>query len=144
MNPFEMEPITTKLGEIPWLRDVSAEERELIERHTTSLAAPASKMLCGEGQPGLDAFIIVTGDAAVIADGRQIAQLTTGDFCGEMALIQGTVRSAHVVALTPMHLLSMSKAEFDLLLRDSPAVNHQVLQSMAHRLDDANHSTRRP
>jgi CRP/FNR family transcriptional regulator, cyclic AMP receptor protein len=142
MQPFELKPITSKLGEIPWLRDVPADECELIEHNTTMLAAPASKILCGEGQPGLDAFIIVSGAAAVIADGRQIAQLTTGDFCGEMALIQGTVRSAHVVALTPMHLLSMSKEEFDLLVRDSPTVNRQIMQSLASRLDDADHAPR--
>jgi CRP-like cAMP-binding protein len=139
MQPFRLTPITTKLGEIPWLTDAPAEELDLIDAHTTLGSVPASTMLCGEGQPGLEAFVIVTGEATVIAEGDEVARLGAGDFCGEMALIQGTVRSAHVVALTPMHLLTMTKADFDVLLEDSPTVNHQVMTSMASRLDNANH-----
>jgi CRP-like cAMP-binding protein len=137
VQPFELSPITTKLGEIDWLSGVPDEELALIDRHTTLGAVPASRMLCGQGEPGLEAFIVLTGEAAVIADGHTIARLVSGDFCGEMALVRETVRSAHVVALTPMHLLAMSKADFDLLRRESPTFSQQVKATMAIRLPDA-------
>jgi CRP-like cAMP-binding protein len=135
LTRFRPNPIATKLDEIPWLSDAPADERELIDHHTTLAVVPATTMLCCQGEPGLEAFIILSGEATVVANGQTIGRIRDGDFCGEMALARHTVRSAHVVALTPMRLLAMSIPEFNILFRESPAINQRVTQTMDLRLE---------
>jgi CRP-like cAMP-binding protein len=70
-----------------------------------------------QGDPGDDCYIIQKGTCVVHVekDGVLIpvARLREGDIVGEMALITGEPRSAHVDAETDMQLWRLTKAQFD-------------------------------
>ena len=53
---------------------------------------------------------------------------------GEMSLIDDSVRSATVMARTECLLLAIGRAEFDLLIRETPAFARHVMGVMASRL----------
>ncbi len=61
---------------------------------------------------GREAFVIVSGEAEVVIDGRRVSTLGPGEFFGEMALLDGRPRSATVTATTPMRLLLVGPAAF--------------------------------
>ena len=70
-----------------------------------------------QGESGDDCFIIQKGTCVINVekDGELIpvARLREGDIVGEMALITGERRSAHVDAETDMQLWRLTKAQFD-------------------------------
>jgi CRP-like cAMP-binding protein len=58
-----------------------------------------------EGEPGAGMFAIVQGQVAVLHDERKVAQMSEGDFFGEMALLSGAARSATITAEEPSEVL---------------------------------------
>src|SRR5687768_17126424 len=77
-----------------------------------------------EGARGVAFFVIREGRVEVTrgADYTALAALTTGDYFGEMSLIDGNTRSATVKALEPTKCLAMT--QWDLLseLRSDPSL----------------------
>ena len=64
----------------------------------------------------------------------RIRTLGPGDFAGEIALIDGGVRTASVTADTAARLLVVGHREFFSLLEEYPNIQIQVLQALAHRV----------
>jgi len=73
-----------------------------------------------EGQPGAEFFVIRRGEAVVIkgAEEAEVARLATGDYFGELALVEHAPRAASVRALTRLAVLVMRKGDFDRLIAD--------------------------
>ena len=125
------------LASIPALRACPQSELAAVARYTTPISLPAGAVLCREGTKGLEAFVIVEGEAEVTVDGRTIARLGPGAFCGEMALVERGVRTATVTAITPMEALAMSVSEFESLLADAPCLLRSMVLTLSARLRDA-------
>jgi voltage-gated potassium channel len=51
---------------------------------------------------------IQEGEAEVVRNGERVATLGQGEFFGEIALLEKTLRTASVIALTPMRLVTLS------------------------------------
>ena len=77
----------------------------------------AGQRFITQGQPGDACFIIQKGTCAINVEKNgeliPVARLQEGDIAGEMALITGEPRSAHVDAETDMHLWCLKKEQFD-------------------------------
>ena len=56
--------------------------------------------------------VIVRGEAAVTRGGEHLATLLAGESFGEMALVDGSLRSATVTATTAMHVLVLDPRSF--------------------------------
>lgn len=68
-----------------------------------------------------------------------LAILGRGDFFGEMAILDESPRSTDVIALSAVHLLSISAQRFiQTLFRDSQ-LHHRMLQLMVRRLRQTNY-----
>jgi CRP-like cAMP-binding protein len=61
---------------------------------------------------------------------------------GEMALVDGSARSATVVSRASCKLVSVDVTQFDLLVRESPEFARQVMAAMAVRLREMNERLR--
>lgn len=108
------------------LTDIAALADEL------SFAAGASLMR--EGEAGREFVVIVEGTVKVTRKGRKIAELSAGDFVGEIALVADVPRTATVVATTPLRMLVISDRAFRRLLQTQPSIAAKVLQSLGERL----------
>ena len=84
----------------------------------------AGQRFITQGEPGDDCFIIQEGFCVINVekDGELIpvARLQEGDIAGEMALITGEPRSAHVDAETDMQLWCLTKEQFDTISETYP------------------------
>jgi CRP/FNR family transcriptional regulator, cyclic AMP receptor protein len=128
------DPYLDTLGQLRLFKGCSHAELVALGRHATPISIPAGRVLCREGTAGREAFVIVTGEAAVSLAGREIARLGPGDPCGEMAVLEGGPRTATVTALTPMEVLVLSSGDFRSLLSAAPTVTHRLLVTLSHRL----------
>jgi CRP/FNR family transcriptional regulator, cyclic AMP receptor protein len=73
-------------------------------------------VLCEEGHRGREAFIVVSGSAAVSRGDEVLATVGAGDLVGELALLGNGLRTASVTAIEPVRAYVMSAQEFNSLL----------------------------
>jgi len=90
----------------------------------TSKHVKAGRRFITQGEPGKTCYIIQKGTCVVNVENRgklsAVARLSENDIVGEMAILTGEPRSAHVDAETDMHLWRLTKAQFDKISKDFP------------------------
>lgn len=106
--------------------------------HIASLAdeaeLPEGRVLCQEGRPGAECFVVVAGKARATLGGEEIAVLGPGAIVGEMALLDRRPRSATVTAITPMDVLVLDPRSFSGLLAEHGSVTRKLLGALAGRV----------
>jgi small-conductance mechanosensitive channel/CRP-like cAMP-binding protein len=87
-----------------------------------------------QGEEGRSMFILVRGEADVFVhvhnETKHVATLRDGDYCGEMSLLTGEVRSASVQARTDCEMWEIGKET----LADILAENHPLLERLSEIL----------
>jgi CRP-like cAMP-binding protein len=129
-----------KLDHLAQVRLFSACNRKelgLIGKASDEINVPAGKVLCEQGKPGFEFYLILDGEATVKRNGKKIASLGPGGYFGELALLTRLPRNSTVEATTPMELLVLGQREFSGLLDEVPGMAHKLLSSMAERLSQA-------
>ncbi len=129
-----------KDGKIELLRTVPL-FANLDDSELTEIGRRADEVAVGEGQTlvtqdtaGTSFYVLVEGAADVIKDGQKLAELGSGDFLGEMALLEDLPRSATVVTTAPSRILEMHRRDFSALLDAAPHLARKMLATLAHRL----------
>lgn len=91
---------------------------------------------------GTNFYLILNGKVKVVRyteDGKEIIldTLSTGEYFGEMALLDGLSRSASVVPLTPVKVLAIDRPSFIRFLQQSPKALEYLLKELSLRLRQA-------
>lgn len=118
---------------IPLFCDFSDRELGRVDTLVVDVDVAAGEILTREGHYEPQSFVIVSGEAAVTRSGQLLATLRSGDFFGEMALLDGAGRTATVTAVTPMHLLVLDRRAFKSLLEVGGAAR-VMLRGVVERL----------
>jgi CRP-like cAMP-binding protein len=126
-----------RLRQVPLFAGLARHDAVAIARAGQSRPAPQGTVLCREGEPGDEFFLILSGEASVVQSGRRLRRLRAGDHFGELALFDRGPRSATVIAATDMELLAIPELEFSALLDEVPALAHKFLAALAGRVRDA-------
>jgi CRP-like cAMP-binding protein len=105
----------------------------------------AGDVLFNEGDRGEIMYLIREGKIKITkgkdAEEKTLAVLKEGDFFGEMAIIDGSPRSAGAIAVTPVSLLVIDKESFKEKLRENPLIEY-VLETLSRRLRTADEQIR--
>lgn len=99
-------------------------------------------VIVGAGEATNYLFVLLSGSAKVTnndGDGKEVilSILTAREFFGEMGLLDGSPRSANVVALESCEILMLAKPDFERCLRENHDVCHQLMLNLVRRLRDA-------
>jgi len=98
------------------------------------------EVLFNEGEQGDVMYLIRQGKIKITKgkgeDEKVLAVLKEGDFFGEMAIIDGSPRSAGAIAATPVSLLVIDKENFQSKIRENPLI-HYILETISRRLRNA-------
>jgi CRP-like cAMP-binding protein len=99
-----------------------------------------NEVIFDDQDEGNEMYFIDTGRIKIVkkvGDTEGIlAILNAGDFFGEMALITGNKRTATASALTDCKLRIMDKKTFDSNLENDKAFMKNMLETLAHRLEE--------
>jgi CRP/FNR family cyclic AMP-dependent transcriptional regulator len=102
-------------------------------------------VLFNEGDRGEIMYLIREGKIKITKgkgdEEKTLAVLKEGDFFGEMAIIDGSPRSAGAIAVTPVSLLVIDKESFKDKLRENPLIEY-VLETLTRRLRTADEQIR--
>lgn len=109
------------------------------EENVFSLKFLASNdILLKEGEEGKSVYLVRKGDLkACLKKGEDeivLGQITKGEFVGEMAYINGSPRSADVVALTDCELIEFPADKLDHLLFLKPSWSKALIKTLSMRL----------
>ena len=121
-----------------WLFSTSsAKDLRTIRKALEEVSVPPGRVLCEQGTIGREFFLIVEGEASVRRNNRKVATLGTGQYFGELALLDRRPRSASVTSETDMKLLVLGQRQFNGVLDAVPALSRKMLAAMATRLREA-------
>ena len=134
MRLFNQDTKVEALKRAPLFAGLSKKELAQLARVTEDLEVPEGQVLCREGDTGQEFFVIVDGEADVARRGRRLAARGSGDFIGEIALLENTERTATVTAKTPLRVFVLTREDFRKLVRDNPNVERKVMQALARRV----------
>lgn len=119
------------LREIPIFADLSPEDLKLVGETAREEWYPQNTVIFQQGDEGNMMFVIAEGQVQVLrsADGSEqvLAQRGSGDFVGEMAIIESTQRSAKLRTQTDVRVLAIDGETFKAILRERPDVSFAVL-----------------
>ncbi len=72
------------------------------------------------------AYIILSGTVSVRQHGKEIAQVGEGDIVGEAAILNHSLRTASIVALTPLELIHFTPDQLNRLAVEMPKFAEQL------------------
>lgn len=131
------------LARVPLLADLEAGELERIAQVAIPRSFPKGARVFHEGDRSDACYVIRDGEVRVTrehSDGRAIALATLGpgELVGELAMLDGCVRSASVEALTDIELLAVSAADMRGLMERNAEITTKLVIALAQRLRETN------
>ncbi len=126
-----------QLSRIPLFAGCSDRDLEHLAHAADRIRLPEGTLLTRQGDIGREAFVILTGSAAVDRDGERVAEIGPGDVVGELALLDGGPRSATVTATSDIEALVLTRPAFTAVLDEIPTLAHRLLVTLARRLRTA-------
>jgi CRP/FNR family transcriptional regulator, cyclic AMP receptor protein len=123
-----------QLAQIPLLAGLPDKVRRRLAEIGKRRRYPAGDTIIAEGESGVAFYVILSGSARVEQRGQSIGQLETGDFFGELALIEEHPRSATITAVEDTECLGFTRWEFTALLDEHPEVAVPMMHALIRRL----------
>ena len=94
---------------------------------------PPDRVVIQAGDPSRAFYVILSGQARVLGK-RGARLLRTGDYFGEMGLIDGEPRAASITAVDELHVMALPRPPFMRLLEQEPGIAVAMLAELAQRL----------
>lgn len=127
------------LQKVSLFQNVQEEELSRIAALLTARDCPKDTHIVTQDEPGDSMFIISRGRVKVVLygdNGREVilTLLKTGEFFGEMALLDDLPRSANVIAHEDSQVLILKRDQFAEHIKNSPTTALNVMAELSRRL----------
>jgi hypothetical protein len=131
--PVDSETVQA-IERVPFFEGMSARDVEGIAAMFKERRFAAGETVTKEGAGGAAFFVVESGEAVVTLGGAEIGRLTTGDYFGEVALIDDGARTATVTATTELVCQGLTYWEFRPLVQQNATIAWNLLRTLARRL----------
>lgn len=126
--------IVTALQQVPRFSKLSEADLGQVASQSRHLTVPEHWALMTENTPADKAYLVIRGEASVRQRGEEIARVGPGELIGEIALVNHKLRSATVVAETPLEVLHFTTEDVNALSEQIPDFEAVLTASAAERL----------
>jgi CRP/FNR family transcriptional regulator, cyclic AMP receptor protein len=134
---FSRDAKVEALKRAPLLEGLSRRQLTELAKLTEDVDLKAGKVLCREGERGQEFFVIMEGEVEVTRNRKLLATRGSGEFLGEIALVEDVPRTATLTAKTPIRFFLLTRRHFLRLLDEQPGIERKVLRALARRLISA-------
>ena len=122
--------------------DLTDQELAIIDGQLHERCYCADEIIFDEGEVGQAIYIVVSGEVTICRQGKpetgRLARLGPGEFFGELALLDDSIRSAQARAATPCTLAVFFRDDFNDLVdnhvRIGYKIGRQLLRHLGRRL----------
>jgi CRP/FNR family transcriptional regulator, cyclic AMP receptor protein len=118
------------LRQVPLFAGLSDEELERVGSVFKQRRFPQGETVIQQGSGAAAFFVIDSGEADVLVDGRKQRTLHPGEHFGEMALIDAGTRTATVTAASDLACSGVTFWDFQPLVEDNGVIGWKLLQSL--------------
>lgn len=130
------------LGRTPLFGTLDEAERRAVADEMREVAFDPSQVIFARGDAGREIYLVVSGRvrlSVLTAEGRELsfAHAEPGAIFGEIAMLDGGVRSADATAVNKVSALSLSKPAFKRLMETQPHVADAAVRFLCSRLREA-------
>lgn len=130
------------LRQVPLFRSLRAEDTGRLAALLRRQTLHKGEVLCRKGEEGNTLYMIIAGKIKVVRQSRNgdeaiLAVLSAGDFCGEMALLDGLPRSADAFAVEDTALYVLTRADFFSCVVNNERAVKTILSTLSKRLRNA-------
>ena len=120
-------------------KNIANSDLEQLAKYSKLKTFKNREIVCRRGDPGSQMYVIATGRVTLHTDsdeGKELGFgfLNKGEVFGEIALLDGGVRTATVKAIEKTELLVIERRDFLPFLEKTPKAALQLLSTMAARL----------
>lgn len=126
------------LRRVRYFAEIEPAKLKLLAFMSERVAFDDGKQLFRQGDSGDAAYLIIEGEAEVIAETSAgpvvLATLGANEITGEMAILGNVPRSATVRAKGRLVTLRISKDPFMRMVREFPSIAVAMMQELAERL----------
>lgn len=135
------------LSKVYLFKDLSEDNLTELAKQTTLKHFPKNAILVNEGDDTDSLYIIESGKIKIyVSDetGKEIILTLhgSGDYFGEISLLDGAPRSASAMALEKSKLYIIKKRQFESFLLNDPEACMRVMRGLTHRLRELTDSVR--
>ncbi len=124
------------LHRVPLFADLSKPEVGQIARLFKERRFVEGETVIKEGSGGAAFFVIRSGEAVVSTRGKKLATLSSGDFFGEIALIDEGTRTATITATTELLCYGLTYWDFRPVVQANGRIGWKLLQRLAKMYRD--------
>ncbi len=130
------------LRRVPLFSGLTESQFDQLAAGSARRSYPRGRTIVAEGEPSQSMYILLAGRAKVQrsdSEGKEVilAVLGSGEFFGEMSLIDDAPRSASVITLESSEFMAVSREAFKAMLAQSPEMCMSVMRGLVRRLREA-------
>ena len=129
--------ISDTLAGLAIFADLTRPELERVAHTLEERYFAENERVLREGLSGSAFYIVLEGEAAVVAAGKHIATLARGEFFGEISVLLGEPPVADIVATRPLRCLALPGRLLQEFLQTNPRVCYRILVAEARKLAQA-------
>ncbi len=123
------------LSRVPLFRGIDAQIIGELMVMLRARAVSAGAIISAAGARADAMYFVISGEVEANLQNRKI-RFRTGDFFGELALLEETMRAATVVAVEPSRVLTLAVDDFNHLLTKHPGLMRRIHKMAAARAHD--------
>lgn len=132
------------LGRTPLFGALAEPDRKAVLQEMRETSFDAGQAIFARGDPGRDVYLVTSGRvrlSVLTAEGRELsfAHAEPGQIFGEIAVLDGGVRSADATAVSKVTALTLSKGALTRLIEQRSEVRDAVVKFLCNRLREADH-----
>ena len=134
LGSSEDNTVIEMLQKTPLWSGLGKQELKSIVNNSKERKFESGDIIASKGEGGVGFYLILDGAVEIRSDGKTLSKLGSGQFFGEMSVIDNQPRSADVVALEPSRVLILTAWKFKALITDNPKMAIRMLQELVRRL----------
>ena len=104
--------------------------------------AKRGDVLFREGESGTTMFVLIQGQVRITrrirGQEKHVADLSAGEFFGEMAILNNKPRNATATVMADSKLLAIDPKTFEAMIKSNTEIAVRMIKKLAQRLDVAN------
>lgn len=130
------------LRRVPLFSSLTEAQIDMLAAGSVRRNYPKGRTIVSEGEPSTSLYILLSGRAKVQrsdSEGKEVilAVLTSGEFFGEMSLIDDSPRSASVITIESCDFMAINKEGFKAMLAQNTEMTMAVMRGLVKRLREA-------
>lgn len=138
------EALLEMLGRTPLFGALEDADRKAVAQEMREASFDGGQSIFARGDPGRDIYLVTAGRvrlSVLTSEGRELsfAHAEPGQIFGEIAVLDGGVRSADATAVTKVAALTLSKGALTRMIEQRAVVREAVIRFLCNRVREADH-----